>query len=81
MKLIKSYADLRDGLRARRKELRLPHLVLDDLAGLCSGYAGKIECGSRRLGPMSLAMLLAALDVELVVRPLRTPQPSYEMTR
>lgn len=63
---IRSYEDLVAVLRARRVELGLRQLELDEIAGLQGGYTGKIECGSKGFGPMSLTALLGALGLELV---------------
>ena len=53
--------------RTRRQGLKLSQLVVDDLAGLQSGYCGKIEYHDKRLGAMSMPCLLQALGLELVV--------------
>lgn len=63
----RSYEDIVAACRSRRQELGLPQLVVDEIAGLQSGYVGKIECGDKRLGAMSLPCLLGALGLELVV--------------
>ena len=65
--IARSYEDLVAACRLRRHELGLAQLVVDDIAGLQSGYTGKIECGDKRMGPMSLPCLLQALGLELVV--------------
>lgn len=62
---IRTMEDLVAALRARRMELGLSHLDVDDAAGLQGGYTGKIECGDRNLGPLSFAGLLGALGVVL----------------
>ena len=63
----RSYEDIVAACRSRRQELGLPQLTIDEIAGLQSGYVGKIECGDKRLGPMSLPCLLGALGLELVM--------------
>lgn len=63
----RSYEDLRQGLIMRRKQLGIPQIQLDEIAGLPGGYVGKIEGGRRvkDLGPLSLTLLLGALGGEL----------------
>ena len=67
--VIRTYPALRAALAARRKALGLSQLALDEIAGVHTGYTGKIECGARHLGDMSFEVMLAALGIELVVRP------------
>jgi hypothetical protein len=67
--IVRTYHELIDGLNVRRKELGLPMLAVDFEAQLQDGYASKIFCGVRNLGPLSFGGLLKALDVELVLRP------------
>ena len=55
--------------QARRKQLGLPQLAVDDLSGLHSGYTAKLECGLKGLGKLSLPLLLGALKLELAVVP------------
>lgn len=64
---IKSDADLRLELARVRRARGLSQLDLDDLAGLQTGYVGKLECGSRRFGEKSLTAIMAALGVELAL--------------
>jgi hypothetical protein len=75
--IVRCYRDLIDGLNGRRKELGLPMLEVDFEARLQDGYAAKIFCGVRNLGPLSFGALLKALNVELVLRP-RNPENSRE---
>ncbi len=62
---IRTSDDLIAVLRARRMDLGLSHLDVDDLAGLQDGYTGKIECGTRGLSMQTLAALLGALGCVL----------------
>ena len=64
---IRSSEDLIAALRARRIELGLKHLEVDDLGGLQGGYTGKLECGAKNIGLKSLSGLLAALGAELAL--------------
>jgi Helix-turn-helix len=66
---VRTYAALRAAIAARRKELGLTQLALDEIAGVPTGYVGKLECGVRCLGDMSFEVMLAALGLEIVVRP------------
>jgi hypothetical protein len=63
------YDGLRALINARRVELRMRHLDLDHDAGLQSGYTGKIFCGMRNFGPLTLGPILDALDVDIVLIP------------
>lgn len=56
-------------LRRRRAELQLSDVLVDELAGLAAGHAGKLlgPAPVRRLGAMSLSALLGVLAVKLVV--------------
>ncbi len=63
------YSDLIRVFTARRRALHLPQLALDDLAGLQSGYTGKLECGDKNLGAMSLPAIAGALKLRLIVEP------------
>ena len=68
-RLIRSIDDLVAAVRARRDELNLSHKLLDDLAGLQSGYTSKLLAPNRvkNLGALSLPALLGALGVALVL--------------
>jgi transcriptional regulator with XRE-family HTH domain len=72
---IRSYEKLQSALSARRRSLGLRQLELDERSGLQSGYSGKIEIGVRRLGPISLPNLLAALDCDLLLCPRGSTAP------
>jgi hypothetical protein len=69
---IRTYRQLVDALRARRLELDLSFALLDELAGLATGYSTKVlspaESRSKHpklLGTMSLAVILGALGCQL----------------
>jgi hypothetical protein len=51
------------------RALRMRHLDLDHDAGLQSGYAGKIFCGMKNFGPLTLGPILDALGVDIVLVP------------
>lgn len=65
-----TYDDLRAAIAARRQQLGLTQRAFDEIAGVPLGYTGKLECGMRNFGPMSLECILAALGVGLVLTPL-----------
>jgi hypothetical protein len=46
----------------------LLQLEADEKSGLQPGYFGKIEAGCRKLGDLSLPMVLASLDLYLAPR-------------
>ena len=75
--VVRDYRRLLEALNARRQKLAMPMLAVDDASSLQTGYSAKLFAGVRNLGPLSLGMLLAALDLELVVRP-RNPENSRE---
>jgi hypothetical protein len=54
-------------LDARKRELGLSNLALDDIAGIQQGYSSKVFAGVKGLGSMSLPALLGALGVRLAV--------------
>jgi hypothetical protein len=66
---IRDYDQLVGALAARRRALGLRQLEVDQRAGLQSAYCGKLEIKTRKLGPLSLPMLLAALDADLLLVP------------
>lgn len=70
--VIETPSDLRAACKARRAELRLTHLDVDEIAGLHTGYYGRLELGKKGFGEMSLAAVLGALGLELVVVPKGT---------
>jgi transcriptional regulator with XRE-family HTH domain len=77
---IRDYQQLTQALAARRRSLGLRQLDADEKSGLQGGYVSKIECGARRLGPLSLPMLLAALDCDLLLAPRTGSEPAEART-
>lgn len=61
------YKHLRKLVAARRRELGLSQLDVDDMAGLQSGYTGKLECGTRCFGDLSMGAIFGALGLSLEV--------------
>ncbi|QRG09265.1 hypothetical protein EZH22_14000 [Xanthobacter dioxanivorans] len=78
----RDYRGLMDALKARRVALGFTQMEVDDRAGLQDGYTGKLEAwdrdSGRRLGPVSLELLLVALDVQIALVELRPPAPRAE---
>jgi hypothetical protein len=72
---IRDYSQLTQALAARRRQLGLRQLDLDEKSGLQSGYAGKVEAGIRKLGDLSLPMILAGLDCDLYLAPRSSTTP------
>lgn len=62
---IRSLEDLVAVMTARRIELGLSQIDIDDAAGLQGGYTGKIEAGIKNIGFKSLPGLLGALGLVL----------------
>jgi hypothetical protein len=67
---------IREVFAARRRQLGLNQLELDDIAGTQSGYAGKCEAGIRNYGAMSLSSIMGALGFELVIVERPEPRPT-----
>jgi hypothetical protein len=67
----RTYDELVRGLIERRRALGLTQAELDYRSSLPSGYVGKLEGPARpkRFGMLSLSMVLAALDIELIAVP------------
>jgi transcriptional regulator with XRE-family HTH domain len=66
-----AYREIVVVLISRRHALEMSQLGLDWAAGVEDGYTGKIECGDRRLGPVSLPALLGALRLEMYIERAR----------
>jgi hypothetical protein len=71
-------SQIREVFAARRRQLGLNQLELDDLAGTQSGYAGKCEVSIRNDGNMSLSFIMGALGFEMILmeRPEGPPAPA-----
>lgn len=77
-----NYRGLMNALKARRMDLGLSQLEVDDKAGLQDGYCGKLEAwdrdGGRRWGPVSLDLLLGAYDLGIALVEIRPAAPCFE---
>ncbi len=51
----------------RRYQLGISSRHMDQIVGLADGHTSKIECGSKKLGDISLPALLATLGLRLTV--------------
>lgn len=68
----RNYAGLRDAIRARVDQLNISRECLDEVAVLAPGYSGKVlsrgsSKNQKRIGPLSLDLLLAATGLRLIV--------------
>jgi hypothetical protein len=70
-----TFHEMMAAFRARRMELGLSQLAVDERAGLATGYCGKLEAqltnphapAARWIGKESLPLLLGALGLELAI--------------
>jgi hypothetical protein len=69
---VRSYGQLREAINARRKQLGLTMLELDEKSGCQSGYSAKLICGDKNFGPMSMDAILGALQMDIVLIARRT---------
>jgi hypothetical protein len=67
----RSYSELLNCIRRRKDELNVSFEILDAVSGLQSGYSAKLLSPRpvKRLGEVSLAALLGALGLRLVIEP------------
>jgi hypothetical protein len=72
---IRDYHQLRQAISIRRRVLGLKQLEVDERSSCQSGYQGKLEAGTRHFGPLSLPMVLAALDCDLLLAPRNPTAP------
>ena len=80
---IRSYEELQSALSARRRQLGLRcSLELDEKSGLMkeADIQARSSVGIRRLGPISLPNLLAALDCDLLLAPRSSTAAPVERT-
>lgn len=61
--------EIQQAMTARRKSLGLSQMLVDDISGLQTGYTGKLECGIKGLGKISMPLILGALKCELLIVP------------
>lgn len=78
----RDYRGLMDALKARRVALGFTQLEVDERSGLQDGYTGKLEAwdrdSGRRLGPVSMELLLGALGLQIALMEIRQPAPRTE---
>ncbi len=61
------YRQLHRVIAERRMELGLSSLEVDELAGIAQGLTSKVECGDKKLGPLTLEYLLETLGLRLAL--------------
>ena len=66
---VSTHKDLIAALVARRRSLGLTQIDVDAIGGLAGGHTAKIECGTKKVGYVSLTLLLGALKLELLAVP------------
>ena len=64
---VSDYTQLVQVLDSRRRQLGLRMTDVDYTSGLQEGYAAKLICGMRKLGPVSLPLMLETLGLEILV--------------
>lgn len=64
---VRDYTELVQYLDARRRQLGMRMVDLDYKSGLQEGYAAKLICGMKTLGPVSLPLMLQTLGLEILV--------------
>lgn len=67
--LFDDYDGLIAAIKRRRQALGLRQLAMDARTGLPDGYQGKLECGAKRFGPLSLHLVLQVLGLKIMVVP------------
>jgi hypothetical protein len=75
--IITSYAELRAALADRRKTMGLKQLDVDHIAGLQSGYTGKLEAQVKNFGPMSFDAMLGALGLKIELSASKLAEHSF----
>jgi hypothetical protein len=64
---VRDYKEVVQVLDARRRQLGMRMEDVDHTSGLQGGYAAKLICGLRSLGPISLPLMLETLGLELLI--------------
>jgi hypothetical protein len=64
---VNDYTQLVQVLDARRRQLGMRMADVDYKSGLQEGYAAKLICGMRKLGPVSLPLMLETLGLAILV--------------
>ena len=72
---ISTINELRHHLARRRKQIGISQRDFEDLIGVTSGYASKLECGMRGFGDVSLPAYLSALGLKLALVEADEPLP------
>ena len=81
----RDYQGLIAALRSRRMALGMSQIDVDYCAGLQENYTSKLEAwqspSGRGLGALSLPLVLGALGLEMVIRPIQGPFTPRAATR
>jgi hypothetical protein len=79
---VSKFSGLRDSICARVEQLGTTRTCLDEITGLPSGYCGKLlaqgEANQKRIGPLSLDLLLPAVGLKMVLLDDRTALAKVE---
>jgi hypothetical protein len=69
--VVRDYGSLVDALRAAKEYREISHETLEQIAGLCGGFVDKLlgVNQDKKIGPLTLGLLLAALGVRLRLEP------------
>ena len=68
--IVKDFSSLIDALATVRERLGISFEVLDELSGLTRGHSSKILSERvKGLGELSFSLLVAALGIEIAIRP------------
>lgn len=76
----RTYGEFTAALAARRRQLGLRQLEIDQRAGFPDQYCGKLEVGARGIGRMSLLTWVETLGLDLIVVP-REPKEGHRVER
>lgn len=79
--VVRSYSELVDAFARIKDFLQLSNETVEEVGGMTRGHCDKLLGPSRckRVGPISLDLLLGALGLELVVRP--NPEAVQKLAR
>jgi hypothetical protein len=66
---VRSYTELVRALDMHRVRAGFRHLEMDEKAGVPHGYYGKVACGIRNYGIVSLGLVLAVLGLKIILVP------------
>jgi len=76
---VSTHKDLIAALVARRRSLGLTQIDVDAIGGLAGGHTAKIECGTKKVGYVSLALLLPPAEPRSPCKRLRQKAQSIQI--